>query len=78
MLTRDLPIWKYVVLVLTCASVSGLSYFNALDYTQSLTQKQRILNSVCLCVFVLLATIIIASTGFYSTVFPRELEAMDS
>lgn len=78
MLPADLPVWKYVVSALLCVAAFGVGYFNVLEYMQPLTKKQRIWNSMCLLSILVLFGIVLSSTGFFSTAFPREMEEMDA
>jgi hypothetical protein len=78
MMSTDLPAWKFVVLALLCVASFGVGYFNVLEYTKPLTKKQRIWNSTCLFSILVLFGIVLSSTGFFSTVFQREMETIDA
>ena len=66
MLSRNLPAWRYIVLVLSCAAAFGLVYFNSADYKKPLTRTQRVWNSICLWTLLLLFGIVETSAHFYS------------
>ena len=66
MLSANLPAWRYAVLLLSCVAAFVSGYLNVIDYKKPLTKTQRILNSVSVWTLIVLMSIVLYSTHFYS------------